>query len=62
VDSPDKALQRLRVAVDDDRLAAVCQAHGVKGAVLFGSALTSDHPGDVAVAVGFAEPGGRRFL
>ncbi|MDQ3359646.1 MAG: hypothetical protein M3424_07295 [Actinomycetota bacterium] len=50
--SPGKALQRLRIAVDDDRLAALCREHRVEPAVLFGSALTSEEPGDVDVAIG----------
>jgi hypothetical protein len=52
VRSPGKALQRLRIAVDDDRLAALCREHRVEPAVLFGSALTSEEPGDVDVAIG----------
>lgn len=53
--SPGKALQRLRIAVDDDRLAALCREHRVELAVLFGSALTSEEPGDVDLAVGFED-------
>lgn len=40
----------------------MCQAHGVELAVLFGSALTSDEPGDVDLAVGFEDPAERRLL
>lgn len=52
----------LRAAAGDGRLATLARVHHVEVAVLFGSALTCDEPGDGDLAVGFADPRDRRLL
>ncbi len=55
-------LARLREALSDGRLAEVCREHGLALCVLHGSALTEDEPGDIDLAVAWAEPGGHDLV
>jgi len=43
----------LLAAVDDGRVRSMCERLGLDLLVLFGSALTTDDPGDVDLAVGY---------
>lgn len=57
-----ESLARLRAAVASGELAALCREHGLEIAVLFGSAVSSDDPGDIDIAAGFSPAAERDFL
>lgn len=60
--TPRESRDLLRAAAGDGALAALAQAHGIELVVLFGSALHTDTPHDVDVAVGFGTPGSHPLL
>lgn len=57
-----QSLSALRAAADDGRLRAVCASFDIELLTLFGSALSSDNPSDIDVAVGFAHGAERDLI
>lgn len=57
-----ESLARLEDVVASGELAQTCRRVGVEIVILFGSAVSSDDPGDIDLAVGFEENGARDFL
>lgn len=55
-------MDRLRIAVADGRLDQACRDAGIELAVLFGSAVSEPDPGDVDLAIAFADPAQRDLL
>lgn len=51
------ALDQLRSAAEDGTLDEICGRHGVRVLGVFGSVLTSSHPRDIDIGVGFQGPG-----
>ncbi|MGB3187241.1 MAG: hypothetical protein WBG36_01890 [Ornithinimicrobium sp.] len=60
--SASEDLTRLRAALSDGRLEALCRRRGVSLCVLHGSAVDAEDPGDVDLAIGWINRGGNDLV